>query len=71
MQNAVKVGSRNVPRSCVALIRETHKFVTKEVGEVIDDQTQERKDRIQVHPSIVLRFYKRRREDDVTQRIIL
>ena len=31
----------------------------------------ERKDRIRVYPSVVLRFYKRRREGDATQRIIL
>ena len=53
----------------LALIRETHKFITKKFGGFLDDQTQERnagerKDRIQVYPSVVLRFYKRRREDD-------
>ena len=42
----------------------------------LDDQTQElnvgkRKDRIRVYPSVVLRFYKRRREGDATQRIIV
>ena len=42
---------------------------------ILDDQTQERnegerKDRIQVYPSVVLRFYKRRREDDAMQRIV-
>ena len=41
----------------------------------LDDQTQERdagerKDRIQVYPSVVLRFYKRRRKGDTTQRIV-
>ena len=41
----------------------------------LDDLTQERnagkrKDRIRVYPSVVLRFYKRRREDDATQRIV-
>ena len=41
----------------------------------LDDRTQERntkerKDRIQVYPSVVLHFYKRRCEDDATQRII-
>ena len=30
----------------------------------------ERKDRIRVYPSIVLRFYKRRRENDAMQRIV-
>ena len=30
----------------------------------------EREDRIRVYPSIVLCFYKRRREDDAMQRIV-
>ena len=30
----------------------------------------ERKDRIQVYPSVVLRFYKHRRDDDATQCIV-
>ena len=29
-----------------------------------------RKDRIRVYPSVVLRFYKRQREDDAMQRIV-
>ena len=42
---------------------------------ILDDQTQERneeerKDRIRVYPSVVLRFYKRRREDDAMQHIV-
>ena len=53
-----------------------HKFITKKSLGFRDDQTQERnaverKDRIRVYPSVVLRFYKLRREGDVTQRIIL
>ena len=32
---------------------------------------EERKDRIRVHPSVVLRFYKRRREDDAALRIVV
>ena len=59
----------------VALIRETHKFNTKKSRGFLDDQTQERnagerKDRIWVYPSVVLRFYKCGREDDATQRIV-
>ena len=70
----LKAGSQSDARPCVALIRETHKFITKKSG-FLDDQTQERntgerKDRIRVYPSVVLRFNKRRREDDATQRIV-
>ena len=51
-----------------------HKFITKKGQGVLDDQTQERnagerKDGIQVYPSVVLRFYKHWRKDDVMQRI--
>ena len=31
---------------------------------------EEHKDRIQVYPSVVLRFYKRQRENDRMQRIV-
>ena len=76
--NRLKAGSQNDTRPCIALISKTHKFITKKSrggGGVLDDQTQERnagerKDRIRVYPSIVLRFYKRRREDDATQHIV-
>ena len=49
-------------------------YYLKSLG-FLDDQTQERnaeehKDRIRVYPSVVLRFYKRRREDDAMQRIV-
>ena len=52
-----------------------HKFITKKSRGVHYDQTQERnagegKDRIRVYPSVVLRFYKRRCEDDEMQRIV-
>ena len=52
-----------------------HKFITKKGRGFLDDRTQERntgerKDRIRVYPSVVLRFYKCRREDDATQRIV-
>ena len=53
----LKAGSQSDARPCVALIRKTHKFITKKGGGggVLDDQTQERnagerKDRIQVYP---------------------
>ena len=68
----LKVGSQSDTRTCVALIRETHKFITKKGGGgVLDDQTQERnagerKDRIRFYPSVVSRFYRRRSEDDAT-----
>ena len=57
------------------LIREMHKFITKKGRGFLDNLTQECKaggckDRIRVYPSVVLRFYKRRREDDTTQRIV-
>ena len=71
----VKAGSQSDAKPCVALIRETHKFITKKSREFLDDQTQERnagerKGRIRIYPSVVLRFYKRRRKDDATQRIV-
>ena len=71
----IKAGSQSDARPCVALIRETHKFITKKSREFLDDLTQEhnageRKDRIRVYPSVMLHFYKRQREDDATQRIV-
>ena len=53
-----------------------YKFITKKSWEFLDDQTQERnageyKDRIWVYPSVVLCFYKHRREGDAMQHIIL
>ena len=52
-----------------------HKFITKKSLGFVDDQMQEcnageRKDRIRVYPSVVLRFYKRRRKDDAMQCIV-
>ena len=74
-QLGVKVGSQSDTRPYVALIREIHKFIIKKSRGFLDDQTQEHnagecKDRIRVYPSIVLCFYKRRREDDTTQCIV-
>ena len=74
MSYSVKASSRSDARPYVVLIRETHKFLLKNQGS-LDDQMQERnagerKDRIQVYSSIVLRFYKRRREDDAMQCIV-
>ena len=74
--DSVKASSQSDARPHVALICETHKFITKKVGGgFLDDLTQERnagkhKDRIRVYPSVLLRFYKRRREDDAMQRIV-
>ena len=59
-------------RPCIVLM---HKFITKIVESFLTTmQTQERnagerKDRIWVYPSVVLRFYKRWREDDAAQHI--
>ena len=71
----LKASSQSDARPCVELIRETHKLITKKSWGFLDDQTQERdagerKDRIRFYPSVVLRFNKRRREDDAKQRII-
>ena len=71
----LKAGSQSDARPCIVLIRETHKYITKKVGGFLDNQMQERnagkcKDRIRVYPSIVLCFYKRRHEDNATQRIV-
>ena len=73
--SSLRAGSQSDARPCVTLIRETHKFITKKSRGFLDHLTQERnagkrKDRIRVYPSVVLRFYKHRREDDVTQRIV-
>ena len=70
-----KTGSQSDARPCIVLIRETHEFIIKKSRGFLDDlkqecNTGERKDRIRVYPSVVLRFYKRRREDDATQRIV-
>ena len=70
MQAYLKGGSQSDARPCVALIRETHKFITKKSRGGLDDLTQERKDRIRVYPSVVLDFYKRWREDNAMQRIV-
>ena len=48
-----------------------HKFITIKSRRFLDDLTQERnagerKDRIRVYRSVVLRFNKRRRENDAT-----
>ena len=61
---SLKASSQYDASPCVALICETHKFITKKSRGVLDDQTQERnagecKDGIRVYPSVVLRFYKR------------
>ena len=39
---SLKAGSQSDTRPCVALICETHKFITKKLGISVDDQTQER-----------------------------
>ena len=71
----LKACSQSDARPRVAFIRETHTFITKNSQGFLDDLTQERnagerKDGIQVNPSIVLRFYKCRREDDATKHIV-
>ena len=63
MKTGLKASSQSDATPCVALIREMYKFIIKGF---LDDQTQERnagesKDRARVYPSVVLRFYKRRR----------
>ena len=74
-RDGVKAGSQSDARPCIALIRETHKFIISKIGDFLTTRRKKRnaeqcKDRIRVYPSIMLRFYKRRREDDATQRII-
>ena len=71
----IQAGSQSDARPCVALIRETHKFIAKKSRGFLDDQTLEynageRKDRIQVYPSVMLHFYKCQHKDDAMQHIV-
>ena len=68
----INAGSQSDARPCIALIHETHKFTPKKSRGSLTTKRNagEHKDRIQVYPSVILRFYKRRCEDDAMQRIV-